>query len=87
MYRVLDPVLPDLAAGNVDLCQVCGLKRPHASKRPGFGPRDAAGASMGLMATINLIAILLLSGTIAKLTKDYVHRRKRAIEPVFRAAG
>lgn len=53
----------------------------------GFRPRDAAGASMGPMATINLIAILLLSGTIAKLTKDYVPQRNRAIEPVLRAAG
>lgn len=47
---------------------------------------DAADASMGLMATINLIAILLLSGTIAKLTKDYFKQRKQGLAPVFHAA-
>jgi AGCS family alanine or glycine:cation symporter len=47
---------------------------------------DAADASMGLMATINLIAILLLSGTIAKLTKDYFYQRKQGVVPVFHAA-
>ena len=47
---------------------------------------DAADASMGLMATINLVAILLLSGTIAKLTKDYFEQRKAGAVPVFHAA-
>ena len=46
---------------------------------------NAADASMGLMATINLIGILLLSGTVAKLTKDYLAQRKTGVEPVFRA--
>ncbi|MGH6760444.1 MAG: alanine/glycine:cation symporter family protein [Phyllobacterium sp.] len=40
---------------------------------------NAADAAMGLMATINLIAILLLSGTVAKLTKDYFDQKKRGI--------
>ncbi|MCM5688333.1 alanine/glycine:cation symporter family protein [Sinorhizobium meliloti] len=47
---------------------------------------DAADASMGLMATINLVAILLLSGTVAKLTKDYFEQRKAGAVPVFHAA-
>ena len=47
---------------------------------------NAADASMGLMATINLIAILLLSGTVAKLTKDYFAQRKAGQSPVFHAA-
>ena len=32
---------------------------------------NTADASMGLMATINLIAIVALSGTVVKLTRDY----------------
>ncbi|MCC2613018.1 alanine/glycine:cation symporter family protein [Neorhizobium petrolearium] len=47
---------------------------------------DAADASMGLMATINLIAILLLSGTVVKLTQDYFDQRKAGTVPVFHAA-
>jgi alanine or glycine:cation symporter, AGCS family len=46
---------------------------------------DAADASMGLMATINLIAIVLLSGTVVKLTKDYFDQRKAGQEPTFHA--
>ena len=46
---------------------------------------NTADASMGLMATINLIAILLLSGTVAKLTKDYFAQKKAGGEPVFHA--
>ncbi|MCU0839501.1 MAG: alanine:cation symporter family protein, partial [Rhodospirillales bacterium] len=48
---------------------------------------DAADASMGLMATINLIAIVLLSATVVKLTKDYFRQRKAGNEPVFDEAG
>ena len=47
---------------------------------------DTADASMGLMATINLVAILLLSGTVVKLTHDYFKQRKAGVEPVFHAA-
>ncbi|MNH29329.1 Amino-acid carrier protein AlsT [compost metagenome] len=36
---------------------------------------DAADAAMGLMATINLIAICLLSGVVIKLTRDYFAQR------------
>ncbi|AUH33429.1 alanine/glycine:cation symporter family protein [Paracoccus tegillarcae] len=42
-----------------------------------------ADASMGLMATINLIAIVLLSGTITYVTKDYLAQRKQGKEPKF----
>ncbi len=47
---------------------------------------DAADASMGLMATINLVAIVLLSGTVTKLTRDYFAQRAKGEEPVFHAA-
>jgi AGCS family alanine or glycine:cation symporter len=47
---------------------------------------NAADASMGLMATINLIAIMLLSGTVVKLTQDYLKQRKAGELPVFHAA-
>ncbi|WBU56899.1 alanine/glycine:cation symporter family protein [Paracoccus sediminicola] len=43
-----------------------------------------ADASMGLMATINLIAIVLLSGTVAAVTRDYLAKRRVGEEPVFR---
>lgn len=46
---------------------------------------NAADASMGLMATINLIAIVLLSGTVVKLTKDYLAQRKQGEVPHFRS--
>ncbi len=48
---------------------------------------NAADASMGMMATINLIAIVLLSGTVAKLTKDYFEQRKAGKVPHFHAAA
>ncbi|WP_022962538.1 alanine/glycine:cation symporter family protein [Halopseudomonas pelagia] len=47
---------------------------------------NAADASMGLMATINLIAIMMLSGTVVKLTKDYLGQRKQGLVPKFKAA-
>ena len=47
---------------------------------------DAADASMGLMATINLVAIVLLSGVVTKLTRDYVAQRKAGKLPTFRLA-
>lgn len=46
---------------------------------------NMADAAMGLMASVNLIAIVLLSGTVAKLTKDYFEQRKRG-EPRFDSA-
>jgi AGCS family alanine or glycine:cation symporter len=47
---------------------------------------NAADTSMGLMAVINLIAIVLLSGTVAKLTRDYLEQRRSGQTPVFHAA-
>jgi AGCS family alanine or glycine:cation symporter len=47
---------------------------------------NTADASMGLMATINLIAIVFLSGTVVKLTKDYFAQRAAGEEPKFHAA-
>jgi len=44
---------------------------------------NTADASMGLMATINLIAIVALSGTVAKLTADYFAQKKEGRQPVF----
>jgi AGCS family alanine or glycine:cation symporter len=44
-----------------------------------------ADASMAVMATINLVAILILSKTVAKLTKDYFAQRAAGQEPVFHA--
>jgi AGCS family alanine or glycine:cation symporter len=44
---------------------------------------NTADASMGLMATINLIAIVLLSGTVVKLTRDYFAQRQEGLEPQF----
>lgn len=46
---------------------------------------NAADASMGLMAAINLIAIVLLSGTVVKLTKDYLAQRKEGLVPKFKS--
>ena len=44
---------------------------------------DFADASMGLMATINLIAIVALSGTIAHVTRDYLRQRALGRTPTF----
>ncbi|RID93198.1 alanine:cation symporter family protein [Gemmobacter lutimaris] len=48
---------------------------------------DFADASMGLMATINLIAIVALSGVVATLTRDYLAQRKAGQEPRFHIAA
>lgn len=47
---------------------------------------NAADASMGLMASINLVAICIMSGTVAKLTKDYLVQKTAGVVPVFHAA-
>ena len=47
---------------------------------------NTADASMGLMATVNLVAILALSGTVAKLTRDYFAQKAQGREPVFHGA-
>ena len=48
---------------------------------------NAADASMGLMATVNLIAICLLSGLVSRLTKDYLAQRKEGKNPRFIASS
>ncbi len=47
---------------------------------------NAADASMGLMATINLVAIVLLSGLVVRLTRDYLAKRKAGLLPRFVAS-
>lgn len=44
---------------------------------------NAADAAMGLMASINLVAIVLLSGLVVKLTKDYFAQDKATGNPRF----
>ena len=45
-----------------------------------------ADASMGLMAVINLVAVLLLSGSVVALTRDYVRQRREGRDPRFQAS-
>ncbi|WP_027856638.1 alanine/glycine:cation symporter family protein [Marinobacterium jannaschii] len=42
---------------------------------------DAADASMGLMALVNLTALLLLSGVVVKLTRDYESQLDQGLTP------
>ncbi|OWJ79724.1 alanine/glycine:cation symporter family protein [Haematobacter genomosp. 1] len=44
---------------------------------------NLADASMGLMATINLVAIVALSGTVVTLTRHYFSQRRSGEEPRF----
>ncbi|WP_189436928.1 alanine/glycine:cation symporter family protein [Pseudovibrio japonicus] len=44
---------------------------------------NAADASMAVMATINLVAIVLLSPKVVLITKDYVKQLKEGREPLF----
>lgn len=48
---------------------------------------NAADASMGLMATINLVSIVLLSGLVARLTRDYLDQRRAGHNPCFLASS
>ena len=45
---------------------------------------NLADASMAVMATINLVAIVILSGTVKQLTRDYFRQRAEGKEPLFR---
>jgi len=47
---------------------------------------DAADASMAVMASINLVAIVMLSGVVAKLTRDYDAQLKTGKSPSFHIA-
>ncbi|MGP3697319.1 alanine/glycine:cation symporter family protein [Rhodobacter sp. NSM] len=44
---------------------------------------NLADASMGLMASINLVAIVALSGTVVALTQHYFEERRKGLEPRF----
>ena len=48
---------------------------------------DSADAAMGLMALINLAAVMLLSGVVIKLTRDYAAQLRGGREPVFDPAA
>ena len=48
---------------------------------------DIADLLMGVMALINLPAILILGNTAIKSLKDYESQRKEGKNPVFRAAS
>lgn len=47
---------------------------------------NAADAAMALMATINLLALLGLSGVVVKLTRDYDRQLRAGRSPIFHAA-
>lgn len=47
---------------------------------------NTADGIMGLMAMVNLIAILLLSGVAFRLLKDYTAQRRAGHDPVFTQA-
>ncbi|HSM11560.1 MAG TPA: alanine/glycine:cation symporter family protein [Lysobacter sp.] len=47
---------------------------------------DAADAAMAIMASINLVALLLLSGVVVRLTRDYERQLREGRSPSFDAA-
>ena len=47
---------------------------------------SAADAAMAMMATLNLFALLGLSGVVVKLTRDYDRQRREGKSPTFHAA-
>ena len=47
---------------------------------------NAADAAMAMMATLNLVALLGLSGVVVKLTRDYEGQLRAGRSPVFHAA-
>ncbi|MNP83903.1 Amino-acid carrier protein AlsT [compost metagenome] len=47
---------------------------------------DAADAAMALMASINLVAIMMLSGVVIKLTRDYDGQLRAGKSPTFHIA-
>jgi AGCS family alanine or glycine:cation symporter len=42
-----------------------------------------ADVAMGFMALINLVALILLSGIVVKLLRDYEEQRRHGVEPRF----
>ena len=47
---------------------------------------SAADAAMAMMATLNLFALLGLSGVVVKLTRDYDRQLREGKSPTFHAA-
>jgi len=47
---------------------------------------NTADAAMGLMAVVNLIGILALSGVVKRVTSDYIAQLKTTDRPVFNIA-
>ena len=47
---------------------------------------DAADAAMAVMASINLVAIVMLSGVVVKLTRDYDRQLQHGKSPTFHIA-
>ena len=45
---------------------------------------DLADVLMGLMALVNLVAILLLGGKAIKVLKDYIRQKRAGKNPVYR---
>lgn len=46
---------------------------------------NVADITMGGMAVLNIIVILVLGGTAVKVLRDYEEQKKKGVEPVFRA--
>ena len=87
-YSYSEMAMVFLGVGNSD--RAAGAARASCSLMVVWGALQAvatvfntADASMGLMATINLIAIVALSGTVVKLTRDYFAQRQAGVEPRF----
>ena len=47
---------------------------------------DLADVFMGFMASVNIVAILLLSNIAVRVLKDYQKQRKEGKNPVFKAS-
>ena len=47
---------------------------------------NLADASMGLMALVNLIALVLLSNLAIKIIKHYLEQKRAVVEPSFKAS-
>lgn len=46
---------------------------------------NVADITMGGMAVLNIVVILVLGGTAVKVLRDYEEQKKKGVEPVFRA--
>ena len=46
---------------------------------------NLADVIMGCMATVNILAIVLLGGIAVKVLRDYEEQKKQGLDPVFKA--